>query len=534
MFDNFAKLCLTHGAIIRPLTIPLKDNVYIGTCNPSIFFDGDRLRMILRRVNYALWNSDNQYKFTTQYGPLWYISGDDERHLKTINYLCEITDNEITHKLINTTKLDKEPLWEFIGLEDARLVRWDGKLYGTGVRRDTTTNGQGRMELSELDEEGNEISRVRIKAPGNDDSYCEKNWMPILDMPYHYVKWCNPVEVVKADPITGDCETVVLKEQPQDLEYYNTNNMGIRGSSQVIPWGEYRIALTHMCELWVNEKSQKCGTGYFEQFIVWDKDWNIIKLSEPFKFAEFGIEFTNGLAYKDGKFYIPFALQDNFSFMLTVDEKLVSDFIFGNKKEFGEYNLNGHVILRFFDKPSDSYTCMELGNMYYCNKDFAPAMVLYARACEYNTFTTQDELYDCMYMCGKSIASHGKNDDAEILLWNKMIDLDMNRSEGYLMASKYYIYRNRFSEAYTFAKLAYELNNYKMKLPQIVNSQYIGKFDGEMEYLWALYYTEKYLDCLPMADKLKANYKNDDNKLGQINGFIEFVENNKKNRYRVL
>jgi hypothetical protein len=115
-----------------------------------------------------------------------------------------------------------------------------------------------------------------------------------------------------------------------------------------------------------------------------------------------------------------------------------------------------------------------------------------------------------------------------------MIDLDMNRSEGYLMASKYYIYRNRFSEAYTFAKLAYELNNYKMKLPQIVNSQYIGKFDGEMEYLWALYYTEKYLDCLPMADKLKTNYNNDDNKLGQINGFIEFVENNKKNRYRVL
>lgn len=534
MTSNFAKYCLSNGASIVSLNIPLKDNVYIGTCNPSIFFDGDRLKLILRRVNYALWNSDDQYKFTTQYGPLWYISGDDERHLRTINYLCELKGNSLSYKLIDTSKLDKEPLWEFIGLEDARLVRWDGKLYATGVRRDTTTNGQGRMELSELDEDGNEISRVRVKAPGNDDTYCEKNWMPILDMPYHYVKWCDPVEVVKANPITGECEKVIIREQPRDLEYYNTNNMDIRGSSQVIPWGEYRIAITHMCELWINEKNQKCGTGYFEQFIVWDKDWNIVKLSEPFKFAEFGIEFTNGLAYRDGKFYIPFALQDNFTFMLTVDEKIVSDYIFNNKKEFGDYNLNGTPMLNFFDKPSDSYTCVELGNSYFNAEHFAPAMVLYARACGYNTFKTRDELYDAMYLCGKAIACHGKNDDAEILLWDKMIDLDMNRSEGYLMASKYYIWRNRFSEAYTFAKLAYTLNNYKMILADSVSGLYIGEFDGEIQYLWSMYNTENYLDCLPMAYQLMFKYDGDIDKLNQINNFIDIAEDNKKNKYRVL
>lgn len=534
MFDNFAKLCLTHGAIIRPLNIPLKDREYIGTCNPSIFFDGDRLRMILRRVNYALWNCDNEYKFTTQYGPLWYITGDHEHHLKTINYLCELNGDKIDYKEINTSKLDKEPLWEFVGLEDARLVRWDGKLYGTGVRRDTTTNGQGRMELSELDEDGNEISRVRIKAPGNDDSYCEKNWMPILDMPYHYVKWCNPIEIVKADPVTGECETVLLKKQPQDLEYYNTNGMGIRGSSQVIPWGEYRIAITHMCELWINEKKQKTGAGYFEQFIVWDKDWNIVKISEPFRFAGFGIEFTNGLAYKDGSFYIPFALQDNFSFMLTVDEKLVREFIFNNDKSFGNYILNNSPLLRFFDDPFNSYYCMEMGNTYYNRGFFAPAMVLYERACEYNTFATSDELYDCMYMCGKSIANHGKADDAEILLWNKMIDLDMNRSEGYLMASKYYLWRGRYSEGYTFAKLAYTNNNIKMNLPESVSYLNLTEFDVDMQYIGALYNTENYLDCLPMIHKLYTKYTLDSNQIGQITNFSNMVRNNESNKYRVL
>ena len=534
MFDNFAKLCLTHGAIIRPLNIPLKDKEYIGTCNPSIFFDGDKLRMILRRVNYALWNSDDQYKFTTQYGPLWYISGDGERHLKTINYLCEINYDNITYKLIDTSKLDKEPIWEFVGLEDARIVRWDGKLYATGVRRDTTPNGQGRMELSELDELGNEISRVRIKAPGNDDTYCEKNWMPILDMPYHYVKWCNPVEVVKADPVTGDCETVILKEQPQDLEYYHTNGMGIRGSSQVIPWGEYRIAITHMCELWINEKRQKSGTGYFEQFIVWDKDWNIVKISEPFKFAGFGIEFTNGLAYRDGVFYIPFALQDNFSFMLSVSENIVSDFIFNNKKDFGNYNLTGSPILNFFNNPFDSHNCVEVGNIYFNNGDYAPAMVLYARACGYNTFNTQDELYDAMYLCGKAVANHGKNDDAEILLWDKMIDLDMNRSEGYLMASRYYLWRNRFSEAYTFAKLAYENNCIKMDLPKSVNYMNLTEFDVDMQYLRSLYYTEWYMDCLLLSEKIRTKYNLNDNQKNELDYFVNMMKDNKKYIERVL
>lgn len=535
MFNDFAKLCLTNGATIYQLQVKPDNSGYVGICNPSIFFDGDRLRMILRRVNYALWACDNQYKFVSRYGPLWYITPDNDLHLRTVNYLCDFNDNGLRATKINTEKFDKEPLWTFVGLEDARLVRWNGRLYGTGVRRDTTTNGQGRMELSELDEDGNEISRVRIKAPGKDDSYCEKNWMPILDMPYHYVKWCNPIEIVKVNPETGDCETVLLKEQPQDLEYYNTNNMGIRGSSQVIPWGDYRIAITHMCELWVNEKGQKCGTGYFEQFIVWDKDWNIVKLSEPFKFTEIGIEFTNGLAYKDGVFYIPFALQDNFSFMLEVKENLVYDYIFEGKKIHGNYIIKGnHVVLDFFNSTSDSYCCMNLGHDYYIKGYYAPAMVLYERACEYNTFHSVNELYQCMYMCGSSIARMGHRDEAEIMLWHRLIDLNPNRSEGYLMVSRYYSWRNRFSEAYTFAKLAYETNNYGLTLPEPLKYLNLSSFDGEMQYVKCLYQTENYLECQPMLENIKSRYKLSEAQVSAIDNFANEIENNKKNKRRVL
>ena len=125
--------------------------------------------------------------------------------LTTTNYLSELDKNTLeTTKIlrIDTSKLDVKPIWEFVGLEDVRLARWNGTLYGSGVRRDTTPHGQGRMELSgiELTETSAiEFSRFRIASTGDDSSYCEKNWMPIQEMPFHFMKWCNPSEIVKVD-----------------------------------------------------------------------------------------------------------------------------------------------------------------------------------------------------------------------------------------------------------------------------------------------------------------------------------------------
>ena len=73
-----------------------------------------------------------------------------------------------------------------------------------------------------------------------------------------------------------------------------------------------------------------------------------------------------------------------------------------------------------------------------------------------------------------------------------------------------------------------------MVLADNISDWYIGEFDGELQYLWAMYNTENYLDCLPMAYQLKAKYYGDNNNISQIDYFIGVVENNKKNRYRVL
>jgi len=329
MIDNFVKLVLENGGTIKPLLIPSENTGGTGLCNPSIYIDNDplcscndKVLVNLRHIQYTLYHSELN-KFEHQYGPLVYLHPENDLTLKTTNYFCEldpITLEIQSYQKVDTSKLDIPPVWEFIGLEDARLVRWDGKLYMCGVRRDTKPNGEGRMELSEI-VDGKEISRFRIEPPKDPNSYCEKNWMPILDMPYHFVKWTNPTEIVKVYPEEGRSEQVYLGQycnMPADL----------RGGSQVIPFGDGYLTLNHETYLYNSEQERKDGT-YRHRFTYWDKNWNIIKFSDNFSFLDAKIEFSCGLAKYKENYLITFGFQDNASYILKIPSKFLENFIYG-------------------------------------------------------------------------------------------------------------------------------------------------------------------------------------------------------------
>lgn len=319
--QNFVKYCLENGGSVHPLLVDPSLTNGTGLMNPSIFFDGDKILCNVRHVNYTLFHSEGK-KFHHYWGPLQYIHPENDCRLITTNYLCHL-DNDLnitrTDK-IDTSTLDVEPIWEFVGLEDVRLFKWDDKLYGSGVRRDTTVNGVGRMELSEYvidDTSVKEISRFRIPAPGPNTTYCEKNWMPILDKPYHYIKWSNPTEVVKIDPFEKSCKTVHLEEQriiPGLCDF--------RGGSQVIPWNNHYLAIIHEVRLFNSELGRKDGK-YYHRFVLWDSEFNIVRFSDLLDFMEGDIEFSCGLAFKDGVFYSSFGFQDNAAFILKFPELIM-------------------------------------------------------------------------------------------------------------------------------------------------------------------------------------------------------------------
>lgn len=324
---NFVKLAIQNGGSIHPLVIPSKDLKGPALCNPSVYYDKktDKVLVNIRNINYTLYHSEKK-KFEHPWGPLVYIHPENDWRLRTWNIICEMNDDmsikEYHH--IDTSDFPNKELWEFVGLEDCRIVRWDDKLYNTGVRRDLDDKGTGRMELSEMvfnDSGVKEISQHRIPSPGNDDSYCEKNWMPIVDMPYHYVKWTNGTEVVKYDLEKNTTTTVHLKN------WKDLGTIDLRGGSQVLKYKNYYYALTHETFLFKSPAGRKDGT-YRHRFVVWNENWDIVKVSRMFSFMNAEIEFAVGMTPYNDNMLITFGYQDNAAYLLRVPLEYCMNFIF--------------------------------------------------------------------------------------------------------------------------------------------------------------------------------------------------------------
>ena len=325
MVRNLCNRVVFESGNLIPLIILPKEENGTGLCNPSIYNDNGRLVLNLRHVNYTLYHCENGQLFNNRYGPLSYLNPENDVKLRTWNYYC-VLNNDFTIKKcdkVDTSLHDIPPVWEFIGLEDARLFRWDGRLYMCGCRRDVKPNGESRMELSEIEiteEMVKEISRKRIQPPNDPNSYCEKNWMPVLDMPYHFVKWTNPTEVIQVNPEECSSKTVFLSHE-------KIENIGdLRGSSQVINWGEYRVCVVHEVALWKNRLKQK-DAKYTHRFVVWDKEWNIVKISDKFSFMDGEIEFCCGMTLYKNRVLITFGFQDNAAFIIEGDRKIFESFI---------------------------------------------------------------------------------------------------------------------------------------------------------------------------------------------------------------
>jgi hypothetical protein len=334
---GLANYALKRGGSIHPIIIPkgvLGNET--GIMNPSIFLHNGKILVNVRHVNYILYHSEGK-KFPHQWGPLVYIHPENDVALKTHNVMCELDEN-LNLKSAGRVNmvLDTEPTWNFVGLEDARLFSWNNKLYLCGVRRDCYDDkGKGRMEMAEIDfidGEWREISRNPIPAPGDDSSYCEKNWMPILDMPYHFVKWCNPMQVVHYDIENRKTTNVYLDEgerKPYPKDF--------RGGSQVVRINEnQRMAFIHETNLLRDPFGRKDG-DYAHRVLIWDNDWNLIHASKPFHFlgtyydhvtnTDYNIEFVTGMAIHGNNILISFGFQDNASFILRIPQNVFADFL---------------------------------------------------------------------------------------------------------------------------------------------------------------------------------------------------------------
>lgn len=317
---------VSSGGKLAPLVIPKGLTNGTGLMNPSVYIDNDGDILVnLRHVNYTLYHAENNQKYPSRWGPLSYLHPEKDVRLATENYVCRLDKNLHMTDYAKVEMLDLHtPIWEFHGLEDARLMQWDNQYYLVGVRRDTTTNGEGRMEYSWVDIDKTawtikETKRVRVPAPDPNNSYCEKNWVPVLNKPYHFIKWTMPTELVYADPNEPNCSQIAVKETPIPASDQ-------RGSSHVVKWGSMYISISHEVNLFKNYLQQKDAI-YRHRLVLWDDQFNFVGLSKPFSFLDARIEFCVGAAVFEGDLLISFGFQDNAAFVLRTPKAVVEDLI---------------------------------------------------------------------------------------------------------------------------------------------------------------------------------------------------------------
>jgi len=236
---------------------------------------------------------------------LIYIGNREEPGSVSCNAIC---DSEGRHQVYEnngnaSTRLSNGISYK--GLEDVRLVVWDGILYGIGFRPDVIP---GKV-IPQFIQYNDDYTIARSWFI-NTNKYMEKNWQPIYDMPFTFVY--DP-----AGPRMLHLDINMLKEStdpdnPTAIEDIDTPDFTCRicGSTQVITLpDETHISICHTSHKYQGFDKQMHWT-YNHYFVQYDKDMQNPRVSAPFHFIDDCMEFTCGMCVSGDKVVISFTEYD--------------------------------------------------------------------------------------------------------------------------------------------------------------------------------------------------------------------------------
>ncbi|MDE1941951.1 MAG: glycosyltransferase family 2 protein [Betaproteobacteria bacterium] len=209
------------------------------------------------------------------------------------------------------------------GLEDGRLFEWSGQLWAlfSGLKR------QGKAFLNTMllaRIEGDRLTDpVVIPSPKHQSR--EKNWMPwVRDGELLLVYSTQPMEIYRFD---GSRLHLVHRGEKA---FKGVKGL-MSGSSQVIPWGEDFLAVTHhrsfaplatrLVKKYVTHDPdyQRKKVRFSHYLLLMDRNFNVKGESPAFHFETQGIEFCAGLACRDGRVLISYGVMDEKAHILELE-----------------------------------------------------------------------------------------------------------------------------------------------------------------------------------------------------------------------
>lgn len=274
--------------------------------NPSIYSEGDRVRCIVRTVNYRIVNGG----YVT---PPADVVRDDGRWkgwqvIRTRNFLLDLDADLKTTKtteLVDATG-ESRTGYPIHGFEDARLFAWRGSWWASATVCDFTEDGRREIALLQIDDDGQVTRAEPLRGPWS--VHAQKNWMPLVDG--------DQVRFIYATSLDGDVgsttvfDLVEASDSDAKLRYSAKAPSGdyahgrLRGGSQALKVDGGWIFAVH------DVAFPGSGRIYLHRFVFVDDALQLVSMTDPFYFEQLGIEFCAGLARAGDKLVASYAVND--------------------------------------------------------------------------------------------------------------------------------------------------------------------------------------------------------------------------------
>lgn len=274
-----------------------------------------------RYVNY--WIAENGH----------YLFHDKSHKIKNKNVLSILNENanypqvnyEITENIVMNHPYYGKPI--STGLEDIRLFEHNGKVKYVATTIGYTSHGKPRIIVGDYDLVHFQINNGDIIEPPT-DTYCEKNWIPIVkkgtipnvnDELLFIYKW-HPMQIGK---ITTKEDKTHYLEIIENIEIDSLIFHRLRGSTPFMETDEGLLGIVHFSE-------QYTPRHYYHMIVLLDKEnFNVLKYSNTFCFEKLGIEFCIGFTLTEDKnymFWISRHDRDPCTLIVSSDEFVFSNY----------------------------------------------------------------------------------------------------------------------------------------------------------------------------------------------------------------
>lgn len=302
---------------------------------PTITDLGGEITQVRRFIdpNNKGWSAFNPSIMRSNEGEYWLAVRSSNYAILTSGSPVLTVENKIRNKLY-LVRLDQDT-WQFDestlkevdisglrsgivrNIEDPRLF-WDGQNYcisATFLERDCPSPRVCKVTLKSLES----AEAIKLEIYPSFTGKMEKNWMPI-----HRVgsqKDSKVDFIYKSDFVFSSGEFLPIPAPKVANQF--------RGGTQVIPVGDgTSICLIH--ELYyktypimnqITFAPYQSFRHYTHRFVLFNNDFEIVKVSKSFVFAKEGIEFAAGIAEHSDNYVISFARSDLASFVVTINKK---------------------------------------------------------------------------------------------------------------------------------------------------------------------------------------------------------------------